>query len=107
MHAQVTRSMQEHADVLIARSHTWAEGIRHADGLHTYQFSSSRQRKDGSYAMYFASELGCTCPSFWHRGQCAHVVAIRQVADRAREAAAVKPRARYEELMDNHLVSAF
>lgn len=107
MHAQITRSMAEHAETLIARSHKWAEGIRHADGLRTYQFSSSRQRKDGSYAMYMASELGCTCPSYFHRGECAHVVAIRRVAERAREAAAVKPRVSLDELLDNQLVDAF
>lgn len=103
--------MQAHADVLIARSHKWAEGIRHRDGLKTYQFTSSRQNPDGSYAMYMASELGCTCPGHRNRGRCAHVLAIKTVAEQARERAAVKPRTTLEALMDewadSRTVSAF
>lgn len=81
-------SMQTHADLLIARSAHWAKGIRHRDGLVTYQFASSRQNPDGSYDMYISSELGCTCPGHRHRGQCAHVTAIRTVAEAARIARA-------------------
>lgn len=97
-----TSSMEARAAVLVGQAQTWARGVRHRDGLAFVVFASS---KPGT--VYYTTESGCTCPSYWHRGACSHVLAVQVEARQAR--AAVGPRAldRMNELFDRQLVDAF
>jgi hypothetical protein len=70
---QNTSSMMAHAAALLAEPR-WARGVRNRDGRPVFLFAS---RATGSVC-YFADVEFCSCPSFRHRGLCAHVVAIRE-----------------------------
>ena len=67
-----TASMQARAQVLLGHADRWARGTRNEDGQPFYLFSGSKG------ATYMASERGCTCPSYLHRGACSHHVAVCQ-----------------------------
>ncbi len=105
---QLTPSMQAHAAALFERADRWARGVRNRDGRAFVVFTSSRLDKAGRPVLYYTATdgSGCTCPSYYHRGMCAHAEACRLEAEAAR--AKVGPRrSRYDELMANHLVDAF
>ena len=74
----VTLPMRRAADALLVRADSWVRGIRVSDGLAFVTFTSAS--KPG--VLYFASERGCTCPGYQHRGCCCHVIAVAEDADR-------------------------
>jgi hypothetical protein len=65
-----TASMQARASVLLSHAATWARGTRTEDGQPFVLFAGSKG------ATYMITERGCTCPSFLHRGECSHHVAV-------------------------------
>ena len=91
----------EEAHAMALRGHTWHRGRSKVNGRPFYLIPS---RTEPNVAHYTTS-YGCTCRGFRKRGDCAHSEAARMFE--AREAAAVKPRVTLDELLDNHLVSAF
>lgn len=108
----ITPYMREQASVLLARSARWSRGTaRTTDGMlvNVVTFASSRQRPDGKTVTYVTRVDGacCSCPGFVARQACSHALACKIEAERAREAAARKPRVSYDELMDRQLVDAF
>lgn len=94
-------SQRARAAILVEHAKTWTRGRRRRDNLAFVLFPSSK-----SGHAYYANEMACTCAGFLHRGRCSHELAVRLEAEEAREQCA-KPTARYEELMDAHLVDAF
>jgi hypothetical protein len=105
---QVTKNMLAAAEILLARSAHWSRGTaRTEDGrtVGVVAFSSSRQAKDGKPMVWLARCDGaaCSCPGFAYRQACAHSVACRMDAERAREQAARKPLDRYNSIMDRWL----
>lgn len=76
----VTPTMQDHADILLARAEKWARGRRNRDGLEFILFASSRTLADGTPIMNMtrADGIACTCPGHRHRDICAHVIAVRE-----------------------------
>lgn len=74
----VTPSMRAHADILLSEPR-WSEGVRNRDGRPVFLFAA---RTTGA-VVYFTDSAACSCPSFAHRGLCAHVVAV---SERAAEA---------------------
>ena len=68
--AIVTQSMQARADDLLSHADRWSRGTRNEDGQPFFLFSGSKG------ATYMASERGCSCPSYLHRGACSHHVAV-------------------------------
>jgi predicted nucleic acid-binding Zn finger protein len=62
-----------HAAALLTEPR-WARGVRNRDGRPVFLFAS---RTTGS-VVYFADVQFCSCPSYQHRGLCAHVVAVRE-----------------------------
>jgi hypothetical protein len=103
----VTPSMQAHADVLLHRSERWARGVDNEKGVAFFLFVSSRTDREGRpiYHKTTRDGSGCTCPSYYHRGICAHALAAQRAAERAR-AQAAKPSKRYEDLWPDN-VDAF
>ena len=103
-----TERQRDHAQLLLQRAATWTRATRKRDGLHFVIFPSSRSHDDPNLPSgYYTTETACTCPSYFYRGGCAHVLAVQQEAEAAREAAAVTPRVSLDALLDNHLVDAF
>lgn len=98
-----TRYQKDHADVLVQRARFWTRGVRKSDRLAFIVFPSSRATADKPTA-YYANERGCTCPSFYHRGSCAHELAVRIEAEQARAAFAA-PTEQYDD--DESLRFAF
>lgn len=98
----VTDSMRAQAQVLLSRSHKWARGYDTRNGRQFVIFTSSRQQPDGRPVLYYTGIAGdgCTCKSYLYRGACSHAEACRLEAERAREVAARKPKATYDQLMD-------
>ena len=86
-----TRYQKDHADVLVQRAKFWTRGVRKSDRLAFVIFPSSRATAEKPTA-YYTTERGCTCPSFYHRGSCAHELAVRTVA-------------RQDDLRDNGVLS--
>lgn len=74
-----SKIQRSHADALIARARFWTRGTSKQTGEAFVIFPSSRN--DGQTA-YYATDYGCTCPSFTYRGNCAHELAVRQVRER-------------------------
>jgi hypothetical protein len=111
MARKTTTAMEAHAQVLLARSHKWAEGTEVETGRAFYLFASSRTDPEGRPMYHRTARDGsaCTCPSYYHRGACSHAEACRLAAERAREAVGPK-RASYSELFSDEalgLTSAF
>ena len=104
----VTPTMKAHAEVLLARSARWARGIDKRRNVAFVTFTSSKLDRDGNPILYYTRCDGgaCTCHSYRHRGMCCHAEACRLEAEAAREAAC-RPRTMLDELLDQHLVSAF
>lgn len=96
--AVYTQSMQAKASVLVEQAITWTRATRKSDGLAFVIFPSSKPGK-----AWYATEYGCNCPSYTHRGACSHQLAVKTEAEQARERAAVKPRTTLEALMDKQL----
>jgi hypothetical protein len=65
-----TTAMQARASVLLSHAATWARGTRNDDGQPFVLFAGSKG------ATYMTSERGCTCPSYLHRGECSHHLAV-------------------------------
>lgn len=101
-----TERQREHAQLLLQRAATWTRATRKRDGLHFVIFPSSRSHDDPNAPNgYYTTETACTCKSYFYRGGCAHELAVRLEAEAGREAAAVTPRATYEDIFGN--VDAF
>jgi hypothetical protein len=79
-----TPSMQAHAEVLLERASRWARGIDKSNGQAFVTFTSSRTDREGNpiYHKTHAAGLGCTCPSWLHRGSCSHALACQIDAER-------------------------
>lgn len=109
MSAFVTAAMQAHATVLLARSARWARGIDNRSHRAFVCFSSSRVDREGQPIYWRTAVDGslCSCTGWLHRGICAHAVACKAEAERAREAVARKPTHTYEELYGSDLTDAF
>jgi hypothetical protein len=80
-----TRYQKDHADVLLSRSKFWTWGRRKRDGLSFVVFPSSRATAEKPIA-YYTTASACSCPSFQHRGSCAHELSVRMEAEQARAA---------------------
>lgn len=97
-----SKTIRERAEALVAKSDTWAEGVRNSDGVRFILFASN-SRSD----VYYMTRLdgapgGCTCPRarLGRKGICSHLIAAQIVFDRAQEEAA-KPKMKYEDLFEN------
>ena len=84
---KTTTAQQAYAQTLLERADRWARGIR-KDGVRFITFVSSRTRPGGEPVYYYTRADGqtdaCTCPGFYHRGECSHVLAVK--ADNERKA---------------------
>lgn len=105
----ITPAMQAHADTLLSRSAKWARGIDNRSHRAFVCFSSSRVDSKGQPIYWRTAVDGssCQCPGWLYRGICAHSVACKAEAERAREAVSRKPKHTYEELYGTDLVDAF
>jgi hypothetical protein len=90
-----TVSMVARANQLVSESYKWTRARRKSDGLALVIFPSSKPGRT-----YYASQIGCTCPGYLHRGACSHVLALLTEATKAQEAAA-RPTKRYEDYWGN------
>ena len=88
-----TNNQLKRANELLQGAQTWTRGRRKSDGLSLVIFPSS---KPGH--AYYTSQIGCTCPGYFHRGGCAHALAVQLEAKWAQEAAAKPSKLRYEDL---------
>ena len=78
---------EAHAEILLSRSHKWAEGVEPSTGRAFYLFTSSKTDRDGAPVIYRTARdgSGCTCKSYWYRGSCCHSIAASRAAEQARE----------------------
>lgn len=95
----LSQAVLDAAHEMALQGHTWHRGRSKVNGRQFYLIPS---RSEPGVAHYTTS-YGCTCRGARKRGDCAHSEAVRMFE--AREAVGPKPRASYDELMDNHLVS--
>lgn len=101
---QLSMKTKQEAHALALRGHTWQRGRSKVDGRPFYVIPS-RTQKD---VAHWTTSYGCTCEGARKRGDCAHQESVRMFE--AREAAAVKPKARYEDIfvgLGDSLTDAF
>ena len=73
--AVYSKSQWARAASLLEIEKMWTRGTRKSDGLPIVLFPSS---KPGH--AYYTSSAGCTCKGYFHRGACAHVLALDLLA---------------------------
>ena len=104
--AQRTTSSEARARVLLENAANWSRGTAitaTGETVGVVLFASSRKPKPGEPHRIYITRCdgaGCDCPGAqrtWS-GMCCHMIAVQTEAAAAREAAAVKPRARYDEV---------
>ena len=105
--ALYSRTQQERALDLVARSDRWSYGYRVSDGMRFASFAS--QSTPGVVYQTHINGLGCTCPGAERsaRGRCFHMLACQIVTDQARESVGPGPLDRLNALFDRQLVDAF
>ena len=79
MMATVTPAVHQRAEQLAERIPLMARGHSKLDGCGFYVIPSSTKPQT---VAYYSSDLGCTCPSFRHRGVCCHQQACLIVLQR-------------------------
>lgn len=87
-----TDSMKARAEILVSESKTWTRGRRKSDSLAFVIFPSSKPGR-----AYYSTETACSCPSYYHRLACSHVLAVKTDNERVR-AEADRPRKSYDAL---------
>ena len=104
---QRTTSSEARARVLLENAANWSRGTAitaTGETVGVVLFASAT--RGGVVYMTRCDGLGCNCPGAVTRLDCCHMKAVRMEAEQAREAA-TRPRVTLDELLDNHLVSAF
>ena len=65
----VTPHIRQRAEQLAEQAPTWPRGRSKVDGRAFYVIPSSSKPET---VAHYANHLGCSCPSFRHRGVCCH-----------------------------------